>query len=1449
MRVRSTLLVIGLLGLLPASALAAEPPVLGIHITRTPETVPANEELITYSVGVKNEGIATPEPGDELPCSPEIWLQTSSFSYQWVREGVPLESGEDIAHGSRTATYTVQAADAGAQLQCLVTGENMVENSVDHTVGHRIGVTYASQPATVVAPLPSESGPTVTGNESAARPATNKVGGGSFVENPGDELTCISPSSHWNTIATASTAAGSKTLTKVTTATGLLVYATVVKGSTSVQFLPETTTGRYLEGQTLVGIEGWESTFAAGTTIERVEGTTLILSKPVASTATGGSNPVVAAGSQPLEAGQGIAGAGIPAGTTIEAVSGRTAIMSAPATATGTGVPITDQAAGIGVWHFEWLLNGTVRPGTPGSYPAAGEVTGTTATTSTFKVAASELEQPGGIQCVAWATNGEGTAGQISESRWTTTPAPEVPSSVRPVQGPSRAPSVETGSPTAGPVHIDFELPGGAQTRIYEYKAEGWSCTAHQPSGATHASIDCEREDALGPQQSYPELRVKTSIFGPDLEQPAVAVAEVEGGGAVSARAEDVLALAPPITFGIESLATMVLDRDGADYTQAGGHPFSSALALAINPRIGYNDIPRAVEFLKDIDTDLPPGFVANPQAAPRECATVTQVSTDTYAAPTCPRESIVGAVDVDTSQTGPLTGLPLYLLHAEDGAPAELIFSINGYNGGAARYPLIPRLRSAEGYAISVEAPSTPKYPLVKSISVKLCGYGAILGPPLGGEGSQYKGVADVTGCRIPGEPGANPRPLVTNPTRCSGTPPVTKVSIDSWEKPGAFHSAEAVSPEVTGCGSVPFEPTIAFEPTTHRAESPTGLDVTLKVPSEGLETPGAISQSDLKKALVTLPKGMSVNPSAADGLGACSPGQITLGTNDPVKCPESSKIGSAEITTPLLERPLQGSIYLAEQGHNPFGSLLALYLVVESAERGILVKIPGRVEPQADGQILAEFDENPQVPFSKLELHFNSGPRAALMTPPSCGTYGVVSKLYPWAHPGTAMESTDTFQITEGPNGGACPGGGLAPQLNAGLANPIAATTSPFTTQLTREDGSGRFTGLNLALPPGVTAYLKGVPYCPDSAIASISEAEGTGQAQIEHPSCPAASEIGSVSAGVGAGPTPYYVNTGHLYLAGPYKGAPISILAVIPAVAGPFDLGSVVVRNPAFVDPETAQVTVRSDPIPTVVHGIPVDARDIRIDVDRPHFTLAPTSCEAKAVTVQVFGEGAAAASVSNRFQVGGCSSLPFQPKLKVSLKGSTKRIGHPALTAELTARPGEAGIARAQVNLPHGEFLDQGNLNKTCTRPVLLAGACPASTAYGKVKAWTPLLEAPLEGNVYLVGGYGYQLPALVADLDGQIRVTLVGKVDSGPNKGIRNTFEVVPDAPVSRFVLEMKGGKKYGLLENSEDLCKATKKARQAIVRFTGQNGKVDEYRPVVTNQCKKSKGTGQKKSG
>lgn len=417
-------------------------------------------------------------------------------------------------------------------------------------------------------------------------------------------------------------------------------------------------------------------------------------------------------------------------------------------------------------------------------------------------------------------------------------------------------------------------------------------------------------------------------------------------------------------------------------------------------------------------------------------------------------------------------------------------------------------------------------------------------------------------------------------------------------------------------------------------------------------------------------MPVGMSVNPALATGLGACSQAELGMRSGVPddssVRCPESSKVGLVRVETPLLEEELTGAVYVARQGENPFGSLLALYLVLESKQSGILIKIPGKVVPDPiTGQLVTTFAANPQAPFSKLSLSFFGGDRAPLVNPPSCGTYQVVSEMSPWsaADPAspTAAEtvvSRSPFRILRGPGGGACPRDTLEPSFAGGLADPTAGAAGPFNLRLSRVDGTQRFAAFGISLPPGLTATLKNVPYCPDSVLNGISGKEGSGRLEAASPSCPAASRVGNVSVGAGSGPHPYYVQ-GQAYLAGPYKGAPLSIAVVTPAVAGPFDLGNVVVRSAVHVNPKTAQVSVQTDPIPRILHGILLDVRDIRVSVDRPDFTRAPTNCEPMSIGGQVTGGSGAVANVSTRFQVGSCEALGFKPKMQLRLKGGTAR----------------------------------------------------------------------------------------------------------------------------------------------------------------------------------------------
>ncbi|HEX6153795.1 MAG TPA: hypothetical protein VFZ19_09770 [Solirubrobacterales bacterium] len=766
-------------------------------------------------------------------------------------------------------------------------------------------------------------------------------------------------------------------------------------------------------------------------------------------------------------------------------------------------------------------------------------------------------------------------------------------------------------------------------------------------------------------------------------------------------------------------------------------------------------------------------------------------------------------------------------------------LFNLNPPPGKAARFGfriltanlfMNVSVRTGDDYGVEVVSPDTSQG--IPMISTEITIWGVPADPSHDRErGSCLVQSQGPSGAECPAN--SQPRPYLTMPTTCDG-PLVSTIRANAWQEPDNWqeeisvnHDPEGFSADVVGCEDLQFKPTLEVT-AGDDAASPTGLRTKIQLPQD--ESVGGRVSSHMKDAVVTLPPGFQVNASAANGLGTCSAAQIGIDNRNPAACPPSSKIGSVKIVSPSLSNPMEGAVYLAKQGDNPFGSMLAAYIVAEG--EGVLLKLPGRIDTDpVTGQITTTFPNNPQLPFSELTVDFFGGPNAVLIAPEACGTYTVNAALTPWSGTGT-VERGDSVTIGSGPNGGPCPNGGFAPGFSAGTVNPVGGAFSPFTLRVSREDGMQALSAIDATLPPGVLAKLTGVPYCPDAALAAIPTGVGSGAGQAASPSCPAASQVGTVSVGAGAGSNPVYV-PGRAYLAGPYKGAPLSLAFVTPALAGPLDLGNVVVRSALHVDPATAQVRAVSDPLPTILAGIPLNLRDVRVNLDRDGFTLNPTSCDPMGIGGQIAGAGGAVANLTQRFQAASCAALGFQPKLSLRLSGRTNRSAHPALKAVLSARPGDANIGRAVVTLPKTQFLEQGHIRTICTRVQYAAENCPQASIYGYAKAWTPLLAEPLQGPVYLRSSSN-KLPDLVADLDGQIDIDLAGRIDS-VNSRMRTTFLSVPDAPVSKFVLQMQGGKK-GLLVNNTELCEAKPRATAA---FTGQNGKRSTSNPLVKVGCGK----------
>jgi hypothetical protein len=552
-------------------------------------------------------------------------------------------------------------------------------------------------------------------------------------------------------------------------------------------------------------------------------------------------------------------------------------------------------------------------------------------------------------------------------------------------------------------------------------------------------------------------------------------------------------------------------------------------------------------------------------------------------------------------------------------------------------------------------------------------------------------------------------------------------------------------------------------------------------------------------------------------------------------VESPLLSEEGSA------AERPLHGSLYLAAQGENPFGSLLALYLVVEDPASGTILKLAGRVNADpSTGQLETVFDDNPQIPFSTLRVELYSGPRAALRTPSACGSYETEVTLTPWSG-NPPLRLAEPFGVSGGP-GGACPSGAFAPKLSAGTQNPLAGSFSPFSFGIGREDGTQELAGLTAVLPEGLTGKIAGIPYCPDATLAAISGTEGTGAAEEAHPSCPAASLVGTVTVAAGAGPDPVYVSSGRAYLAGPYKGAPFSLAVVAPAVAGPFDLGSVVVRNALQVNPETAQITAVSDTIPSILHGIPLDLRDIRVNLDRPGFTLNPTSCEPLTIASRMVSTQGASVSPSVRFQASDCGALAFKPSFKVSTSGRTSRTQgaslHVLLAYPNAAVGTQANIKSVYVELPKALPSRTSTLNHACPDSVFKQdpAGCPSQSRVGYAKAVTPVLPVPLEGPAYFVSHGGAKFPELITVLQGDgVTVDLAGETFIDEKTGITSsTFKQVPDVPVSTFELNLPQGP-FSALGANTDLCAAN---LAMPTTFHAQNGAMLYQRtPIEVQGC------------
>lgn len=897
--------------------------------------------------------------------------------------------------------------------------------------------------------------------------------------------------------------------------------------------------------------------------------------------------------------------------------------------------------------------------------------------------------------------------------------------------------------------------------------------------------------------------------------------------------------------------------------TQAGAHPDATVSFTLNHNGTGIEAAPEAGE-AKDVRVDLPPGLMGDPEAVPACGREAFQRSAFTSGEPTplsdgCPPASQVGVAMLALHYSARPRTAPVYRIVTAPGYPASFGIPVAGFG-----IILNASVLSEGDYGLAVDVTDVAASPSLWSSTVTFWG----VPTDRAHDSDRWNGETQSWGATLSS---AERKPLLSNPTWCESGPLTTSVALDSWQKPGHFLPEDpfdvnylSESPQPLGCEALSFggpgaEASLTLQPAKHAAETPTGYEAKLTLPYN--ENPEGFANPTLRDATVTLPEGVVINPAGANGLGACSEQQIGyVGSGFPMprpmhfsgapaECPEDSKIGTVEVHTPLLNHPLKGEVYVAEQGKgNPFGSLLAIYLAVYDRETGIVVKLAGEVTPDpTTGQLTATFTDNPQLPFTELDLSFFGGPQASLRTPATCGTYTTSALLTPWSAPQTpAVTSTNSFKIDGGPNGAGCVASETqqpnSPSFEAGTVNPAAGAYSPFAMRLTRNDGSQRLKAVDVSLPPGLAGKIAGVTECPQSAIALAKSREGVlggGALENASPACPASSLLGTATVTAGAGQAPYPVS-GNVYFAGPYKGAPFSLLIVTPAVAGPYDLGTVVVRAALFIDPHTAQVSVKSDPIPSILHGIPLDIRSIGVKMTRNDFTFNPTNCEPMSVGGTVESLAGAKAAVSDRFQAAGCRALPFKPSFSVSTQAKVSRKDGASLKVMITQKPGEANLHKVDVQLPKILPSREETLKLACTAAQFESNpaACPAESKVGEAVVHTPILSSPLQGPAILVSHGGVAFPDLDLVLQGEgITIIATGHTQIS-KKGITySRFETIPDAPISSMELNLPEGK-YSIL--GAPAAKGSLCGRNLVMPTTivGQNGaQIEELTRIKPEGC------------
>jgi hypothetical protein len=967
--------------------------------------------------------------------------------------------------------------------------------------------------------------------------------------------------------------------------------------------------------------------------------------------------------------------------------------------------------------------------------------------------------------------------------------------------------------------------------------------------------VECVFEGKLPPYEEL-EAQIVVNVLSAAKSGEFNEV-NVSGGGAAGAvlkRPIVVVPTATPTGFGLASYEQAAFNEDGSFDTQAGSHPYGETTVFDLN-RTGAAPFQPALP--KDLHFSLPPGLVGNPTPFP-QCSDAD--FTDNEGHPftnNCPSDTALGVVTVTIDEPAlsfhllngvrpPITvTVPMFNLKPAVGEPARF-----GFRALAANVILDTSVRTGGDYGVTVSVNNITQVTAFLGSQVTFWG---VPGSPIHDQSRGWQCIdggfwgliqEGLAPCAALGQSKAPP--FISLPTSCTG-PLRSTLSVDSWSAEGSFTAPlqSSLAPSLDGCNRLPFEPSISVAPDGQAGSSPSGLTVGIHVPQDAILSPTGLAESNVKDTTVTLPAGVALNPAAADGLESCSEAQIMLESHTVSTCPEASKVGTVEIKTPLLPNALTGAVYLASQNTNPFGSLVALYIVAEDPISGTLVKVAGEVKPDpVTGQLVSTFEDTPQLPFEDLNLHFFGGSRAPLGTPASCGSYTTRAAIAPWSGNDPA-EPASAFQIVSGPNGSPCASPlGFNPSLTAGSTNIQAGAFTPFTMTMSRQDGQQNLQAIQLHMPPGLSGLLSSVKLC--------------GEPQANQGLCGPDSEIGETIVSVGLGGNPYSVRGGKVYVTEGYGGAPYGLSIVNPAKAGPYDLEKdtpcdcVVVRAKIEVDPITAALTIASDntgpyKIPTILEGIPLQIQHVNVLINRPGFTFNPTDCDPMKITGSLSSTEGATSALSVPLQVTNCATLGFKPAFSVSTAGKTSRSNGASLHVKLVYPKApfgsQANIKSVKVDLPKQLPSRLTTLQKACPDSTFNVNpaACSAESRIGEAKATTPLLPVPLTGPVYFVSHAGLKFPELVIVLSGYGTTIQLHAETFISKAGITSsTFRTIPDAPVGTFELTLPQGK-FSALAAPSNLCKATLKMPTA---FTAQNGAtIKQSTPITVTGCPKHKTT------